>query len=175
MTGHNRVMAKACVSKMQPVVHAEYVDTFVFSQTSGAALDVANSVMRELQRAGLRAHPVEGGRGGEALGWFFSAEEPLMSAKPQRLWRVRLALQHAMRRATLCGREIDVLIGHCTHLFLARRELLSCFSPGYKFMREAPVQAQVWTTVRRELRWAVALCCFCQRHLAMEVSREVLA
>lgn len=131
----NRVVDKARVPEMQPDVHAEYVDNFVaFSQSNGAAANAANSVMRELQRAGLRAHPVESGRGGEALGWFFSSDEPLMAAKPRRLWRVRLAMQHAMRRPTLCGRDVEVLIGHCTHHFLAKRELLSCFSAVYKFM-----------------------------------------
>lgn len=33
----------------------------------------------------------------------------------------------------------------------------------------------MWGSVRRELRWAAALWCFCQRDLAMKVSSEVLA
>lgn len=88
----NRVVDKSRVPMMEPVVHPEYVGNFVaFSQTTGAAAGAADAVARELRRGGLRAHPAETSPGGEALGWFFSRDEPLMSAKPRRLWRVRLA------------------------------------------------------------------------------------
>ncbi len=89
---------------LNDVVHTEYVDNFVaFSQGTGGAKKAAEAVCTELQRAGLRCHPVEAGDGGETLGWAFSCEGPLVSAKPARIWRLRLALKHALRMPKLTG------------------------------------------------------------------------
>ncbi len=46
-------------------------------------------------------------RGGEALGWTYSADVPVMGGKPQRIWKVRLAGLELLR------------IGSCTGALLA--------------------------------------------------------
>ena len=121
----SRIQDRRPPPSLSPVAHSEYVDNFVaLSQVPGKARAAALSVAEELRLAGLRAHPVEAGPGGEALGWFFSSERPAVCAKERRVWRIRLALQYALGRPRLSGKDLEVLVGHCTHAFLMRRELL---------------------------------------------------
>ena len=159
------------------VVHSESVDNFVaFSQGTGAATTAATGVFDELQRSGLAAHPVIAEKGGEALGWFFASDRPIVSAKHRRLWRIRLTLEHVLRRPTLSGKEVEVLIGHITHVFLMRRECLSCLNSVYAFIKKAGhQQVKVWPNVRLEMRHARALLCFCFRDLHQQVCTNVLA
>ncbi|CAK0855055.1 unnamed protein product, partial [Prorocentrum cordatum] len=69
-----------------------------------------------------------------------------------------------------------VLVGHCTHLFLLHRELLSVFSGVYASIgRHRGESVGVWDVVRRELRWASCLICFCSRDLCAPIYTRVLA
>lgn len=173
----NRLVDRRRAPSLRPVAHAEYVDNFVaFSQVPGRAGRATLGVEEELRRSSLRAHPVEKSQGGESLGWMLSAEEPIVSAKPRRMWQLRLALGHALSRPTLGGKQVEVLIGHCTHAFLLRKELLACFNAVYAFVREASEgQVKTWPSVRRELHWAKYLLCYCRRDLCLPASEPVMA
>eukprot|EP00974_Lingulodinium_polyedra_P009205 879570-Lingulodinium_polyedra.AAC.1 len=97
LTSFNQLTDSKVAPSIDPVVHSEYVDNFVaFSQCQGPPANsvagvAAANVHAALGNLGLTAHPVESTRGGEALGWVFSASEPQLQAKPLRLWRLRLA------------------------------------------------------------------------------------
>lgn len=171
----NRLVDRRRAPGLRPLAHAEYIDNFVaFSHVPGRAGRAALGVEEELRRSGLHAHPIEASQGGELLGWMFSAEEPVVSAKPRRMWRLRLALGHALSRPTLSGKQVEVLIGHCTHAFLLRRELVACFNAVYAFVREASEgQVKTWPSVRRELRWVKSLLCYCLGDLSLPASQRV--
>lgn len=92
------------------------------------------------------------------------------------MWPLRLSLGHALARPTLSGKQVEVLIGRCTHAFLLRRELLACFNAVYAFVRDAAEgQVKTWPAVRRVLRRARALLFYCRRDLSLPTSESVLA
>ncbi|CAK0887949.1 unnamed protein product, partial [Prorocentrum cordatum] len=64
----------------------------------------------------------------------------------------------------LSGKDLEVLAGHCAHAFLMRRELLCCFNAVCAFIaRHRHERMPLWDVVRKELRWASHLVCFCWR------------
>lgn len=177
LSAENRLLDCTAAPPLPGLVHTEYVDNFVaFSQGTGESQRAATLVKDELERAGLRCHPVVAGAGGETLGWSFASDEPLVSAKPSRIWRLRLALKHALKMPRLTGSQLEVLVGHCTHAFLMRRELLSCFGAVYSFILAGRDTARsLWPAVRKELEWAAALLCFCRRDLAAPFDETIHA
>ncbi|CAK0809251.1 unnamed protein product, partial [Prorocentrum cordatum] len=153
----SRIQDRRRPPSLSPVAHSEYVDNFVaLSQVPGNARAAARGVAEELRLAGLRAHPVEAGPGGEALGWFFSSER--------------------LGRPKLSGEDLEALVGHCARAFLVRRELLCCFNAVYAFIaRHRHERVPLWDVVRKELRWASHLVCFCWRDLSASVCPVVVS
>ena len=75
----------------------------------------------------------------------------------------------------MCGREVEILVGHLTHLLTLRREMLSIFSSVYVFIRESYLRRQpLWGSVFLELRWIYALLPTITAELSLEWSPTVL-
>ena len=76
----------------------------------------------------------------------------------KRVWRLRLGIAHALSMPQLSGKEVEILVGHCTWIGLLRRESLSIFSSVYAFIKRFKKSRGVpWFSVRRELTQFSAL------------------
>ena len=71
---------------------------------------------------------------------------------------------------------MEVIIGHLSFCFLLRREFLSILSAVYGFARKATgMRMTLWSAVRRELRWAVAVLPLAYRKLDARWHGRVVA
>ena len=78
-----------------------------------------------------------------------------------RFWRLKMGLRHSLRRKTLSGWALEMLLGHCTFCGLTRRDLLCIFSTAYKFVEAHYFEVgTVWDTVREELRMFHGRMCY---------------
>ena len=73
-------------------------------------------------------------------------------AREVRLRRVRSAIGTALRSGRMSGRELEVLLGHCTFLALVKRPLLSCFHASYRYVQSTYwTKTVLWNSVVQEL------------------------
>ena len=144
--------------------HYVYVDNLgVLSTDRSLVKRALVEITSRFEGCNLRLHPGEVCDDPiDALGCRLSGTSRRASLKPQRLWRVRLAIRHALRQRTLSGRIVEVLIGHCTYCALLNRSLMCIFHTAYKFIRQFyAVKVRLWDSVRAELRAFAALLPLC--------------
>ena len=109
---------------------------------------------RSFDNAGLLLHEVGVSSGVvEVLGTQLDGRRLRTSLTPKRLWRVRDGIRYALGlRGGVSGRELEVLLGHCTVCGLISREILSIFHTCYRFVRcEYWKRTPVWSSACAEL------------------------
>ena len=88
----------------------------------------------------------------------FDSETGRIRVPNARIWKLRLALLHVFEKGTVTGSQLRRLVGHYTWAALLRRESLSILAATYRFIDLAGDREwRLWSSVRRELRWAVML------------------
>ena len=98
--------------------------------------DAVGTLSDQLTAVGLLTHEQEiGGRTLDVLGVSLDFDGKFSRATGRRLWRVRGAIQHLLRKRKCSGRCLEALLGHCCFLGLIRREVLSVFCASYAFCR----------------------------------------
>jgi len=91
---------------------------------------------------------------GNSLVW--NSTSPRFSSRPQRLWRLRLALRALLRRGRASGKMFEILTGHATWTMLIRRESFSTLHHVYEFIHKHYSETvKLPASVRREL-WQVS-------------------
>lgn len=164
----SRVVDEAWVPEMQPAVHAGCVDNFLaFPQSNRGAGAPASRPSRPPCRERTRR------RGGSGV-----------------VLRVGRAAHSCKAAALVAGSPCAAARGEAPNLVWTRGGCLGRTLHALPSSNEGVVvvlfrRVQVHTggasaaasvgSDRRELRWAAALCCFCQRDEAMKVCTEVLA
>ncbi|CAK0867752.1 unnamed protein product [Prorocentrum cordatum] len=105
---------------------AGYVDKFfVFSRSPGVAQAGRDAIAKRLTEWGLVVHELsDASRDAEFLGVEIARGHRL-SIKRRCIWRLRRALYVVLRRRSLSGKLMEILIGHLTWAGLIRRECLS--------------------------------------------------
>ncbi|CAK0810365.1 unnamed protein product, partial [Prorocentrum cordatum] len=94
----------------------------------------------------------------EALGVTLDGRKHQTLVNHRRYWKVRLALRWALSLRRLAGRELEVLLGHCTFVGLMCRETLSVRHTVYTFIRERYwAKSDVWDSARQELECFLGL------------------
>ena len=145
----------------QDPYHLQYVDNLGIFGTDLKRVNNMKDVGKALMdKVGLAMHEHEDATGHdvEILGHVVRPEPPEIRLKAARAWKLRAAAQHLLRRRVVCGRVVEVIVGHSTYAFLLNRSLLSVFAATYKFIRSAYVVAEkLWPSVRRELEMAMGL------------------
>ena len=92
------------------------------------------------------------------------------------VWRLDFAIQEALGRQWLAGRQLSRIVGHVAAISLIKRELLCVLSACYAFMgRHDTSAAKAWPSVKRELRWMQALLPLARHDLRAPLSSRVLA
>ena len=133
--------------------HVQYVDNLHVMGTDREEVLVRfRKAVNELREAGLTVHEEEEFEDEtKILGWQYDSIGKFRPS-PQRVWKVRLALRHLLRRGRASGQEVERLLGHITFIALGRRETLSIFGECYTFIqRHYRTEVPLWKSVRREL------------------------
>ena len=138
---------------------------------------IKNQIVAELRRVGFRVHEeMEASCLAQSLGFLIDGERGIISPVPDRLRKVRLALNWLSRQPRVRGREVERLLGHCIHFMLLRRELLSIFRSLYDFIYSSYHKRQVlFAAAAKEARWASHLLGLCSCDLKRPWSQNVTA
>lgn len=118
-------------------------------------VDVAlDQVERQLDELGLNTHEKVGTASwSENLGLVMDGKSGRCIPCPRRLSKIRHVLTWILRRPYLTGKQLEVLVGHCTFIGLLGRYSLSCFHTVYKFIQSGyDDRRRLWASVAAELR-----------------------
>lgn len=117
-----------------------------------------------LEGAGLECHGLEEpSRHLNTLGVEFNSELRCYRPTRDRYWNVLLSARWLLKRRSVSGKQLEILLGHSTYLSMLRRSALSCFAACYFAACYKYVRAfydgfgRLWDSVRREIRTFVGL------------------
>ena len=137
-----------------------YVDNVVcLSISASRSAEMLHNIDTEFRKAGLLTHDVQVNPDRmETLGWEFDRAKKSVRPKGARIWRLWLAISHALERQILSGTQLSRLVGHFVSMALIRREALSAVHACYSFIHQYPDTAHpLCPSVVRELRWIQSL------------------
>ena len=102
----------------------------------------------------------------ETLGIQYIGNPPTVSCTPLRRWKMHRVLGLLIRGRRVSGKDLEIVIGNLTFLFLMNRPLLACLNHCYDFMAACYTERRVlWKSVRHELRIARGLLIFARSDL----------
>ena len=138
---------------------------------------VKNKIVDRLREIGFRVHEeLEACSIGQSLGFLVDGAKGVVAPIPERLHKVRLALDWLARQPWVTGKQVERLIGHCVHFMLLRRELLSIFRAMYDFVHKSYSKKRpLFASAAREAKWASALLGLCSVDLRKDWSGRVTA
>ncbi|CAK9044550.1 unnamed protein product [Durusdinium trenchii] len=133
---------------------------------------VKNKIVDRLREIGFRVHEeLEACSIGQSLGFLVDGAKGVVAPIPERLHKVRLALDWLARQPWVTGKKVERLIGHCVHFMLLRRELLSIFRAMYDFVHKSYSKKRpLFASAAREAKWASALLGLCSVDLRKDWS-----
>ncbi|CAK0894817.1 unnamed protein product, partial [Prorocentrum cordatum] len=138
-----------------PACHTVYVDNFLALGTCRSTVErLVRQVDEALQSRGLPTHEVAtSSLEEEVLGWEINGRLGFIRPRPEREWRIRLALDGLLETQKVSARDIEKVVGHCTFLALLSRTSLSIFRSVYTFIARHRDHGTVplWESVRWEL------------------------
>ena len=153
-----------------------YADNLNVCGTDMAAVqDTKDRVVKRLREVGFRVHEEEDAAlHAQALGFILDGERGQVHPIPARRDRVRLGLLWLANRPKVTGKAIERIIGHCVHLFMLRRELLSIFRSVYDFkIANYGKPCKLWKSAADECRIAAALILTCYADLRRPWSSNI--
>ncbi|CAK8991991.1 unnamed protein product [Durusdinium trenchii] len=138
---------------------------------------VKNKIVDRLREIGFRVREeLEACSIGQSLGFLVDGAKGVVAPIPERLHKVRLALDWLARQPWVTGKQVERLIGHCVHFMLLRRELLSIFRAMYDFAHKSYSKKRpLFASAAREAKWASALLGLCSVDLRKDWSGRVTA
>ncbi|CAE7380279.1 gag-pol [Symbiodinium natans] len=145
-----------------------YADNLNVCGTNQAAVQSAkDKVVEQLRSVGFRVHEEEDASlRVQALGFVIDGEKGEVHPIAARRDKVRLGLLWLSKRPKVTGRAIERIVGHCVHLFMLRRDLLSIFRSVYDFkIANYHKPCRLWRTAAEECRIAAALILTCYADL----------
>ena len=124
-------------------------------------------VVARLRELGFRVHEEENATSrAQALGFVIDGKKGEIQPIAKRREKVRLTLLWLATRPRITGKAMERVIGHCVHLFMLRRELLSIFRSVYDFRTSCYRKGQkLWASAAEECRQAAALLLVCSADL----------
>ena len=137
--------------------------------------EVKDKIVRRLRQIGFRVREeLEACPIGQSLGFLIDGQKGIVTPIPERLQKVKLALDWLGRRPWVSGKQVERLIGHCIHFMLLRRELLSVFRAMYDFVQKSyHYKSVLFPSAAREARWASSLLGLCSVDLKRTWSEKV--
>ena len=149
----------------RPAVLAYIDDGSVMSTNRGRAKELHDEIAADWARQGFTLH--EGKGHGpleefEKIGVVINGRTGQVRPKVSRRWRLHAAALEFLRRPTCNSRELEIVIGHFTSLFLLRRPLMCLFHYAYEWIQKGPAKRrELSSAVRSEIRMAVDLLPLC--------------
>lgn len=150
--------------------HAKYVDNFlVASHDPELCAFEANKLESKLGSHGFLVHELLGPRTQATFaGIDFDGVAHTAKISPNRVWKLRLAIDHVLSCRYLSPESLEAIVGHYTWACLLRREGLCVLQHVYEFIRckgSGPIP--LWPSVAQELMWARALLPLLVTHLSL--------
>ena len=109
------------------------------------------------------------------LGWEFDESGSFRPSR-HRIWRLRTAIRHVLRRGRITGAQLERLLGHIAFASLGKREMFSMLGECYTFVqRHRGYEAPLWKSVRKELSCWESLAPLIVQKLGSDWSQNVLA
>ncbi|CAE8644665.1 unnamed protein product [Polarella glacialis] len=140
---------------------AGYVDNFaVLGHDRLQVQHQCNQIAKVLRSCGLTVYEEESASSlCDFVGLRFDGKLGTVRIKPDRIRKIRSAIQELLLRNQCSGAQLEGLIGHATWAILMRREGLALLNHSYAFIAaHSEQQVRLWPAVRRELRQVAALC-----------------
>ncbi|CAK0890061.1 unnamed protein product, partial [Prorocentrum cordatum] len=138
-----------------PACHTVYVDNFLALGTCRSTVErLVRQVDEALQSRGLPTREVAtSSLEEEVFGWEINGRLGFIRPRPERAWRIRLALDGLLETKKVSARDVEKVVGHCTFLALLSRTSLSIFRSVYTFIARHRDHGTVplWESVRWEL------------------------
>ena len=102
----------------------------------------------------------------ETVGIVLDFEAGVARNKPKRLWKVFLAGQSLMHRRRVSVDLLEVWLGHASYIFMLMPLGLSSFFHIYRFIHsQRGKRAELWDSVRQEIRVALGLIWLARSHI----------
>ena len=137
-----------------------YLDNYlVVGYNAEAVASASDAIAAVLRQQGMVVHEVTAASTDTTFaGVQFGDGGRRLAVKPERVWRLRAAIDEVLRRGRLSPRGLEVLLGHITWAMLLRREALALLGSVYAFARQvSALPLRLWASVRKELRWVASL------------------
>ena len=117
-------------------VTAPYVDNGnVIGGSRESTQELLDAFKQELGAVGFQLHEeVDPCREFEVLGRILDFQNGQLRPKPQRVWRLRKALDQIIARPWMSPDQLRKVIGHLVDMFIVRRECLCCLLQVYRFV-----------------------------------------
>lgn len=81
-----------------------------------------------------------------------------ISIVERKVWKLRPAVLHLLRRGRASGAQLRHVLGHFTWAAMMRRDCLAVAASCYSFVHAGVEEERpLWKTVQKELRWMAAL------------------
>ena len=130
-----------------------YVDNIGVLGLEPGRVDAAlDKVVVQLEVAGIKTHErIPATVEIEMLGLVHKKRRVLrvVTISDRRFWKIRDGLTWLLSRRRVSGKQLEILIGHCTWIALLRREVLAIFHAVYKFVRRyGDAFAPLWSACR---------------------------
>lgn len=142
----------------------------------GLVSEHRGKITKLLDSIGLLTHEIsEASLEDEALGVVIDGRNKMVSVSGKRRQEITHGVNWLLSKKRVCGREVEVIVGHLTFAFLVRRPLFAVFNTVYKFIKACyHVPTALWTSVKEELSHARNLLCVCFSKLDLCWSPTVL-
>ena len=140
-------------------------DGSVMSTNEKAAQELHDKLSASWQGRGFELHA---GKGHSAepewdkVGVRVNGVSGAVRPKASRRWRLECGARALLQRPESSSKEIEIIIGHFTTMFLLRRPLLSVFHYCYEWVQKSPKKRQrLPQEVRLEIELAIDLLPLC--------------
>ena len=135
-------------------IHALYVDNYmVCGHDPNTVQHDATKHGRLLEESGLPIHEVEEiALHTQFAGLTLDGESCVAKVSPQRIWRLKYAIDFILSAQCLHGSALQAIVGHITWCMMVNRSGLSILNHTYDFCRIHQYErAPLWNSVRAEL------------------------
>ena len=135
--------------------HLIYVDNQLYVSSSPTVTEFErNKVRTYFTRNNMPLHEIiVSSKTIEVIGLELDGVRQSVALSCRRRWRLRRALDRAIRHPFLSGQQLEVLIGHVTHAALLNRPTLATLRACYDFIKcKYRVKCRLWSSVVRELK-----------------------
>ena len=140
--------------------HYQYVDNLgLFGNKLASVLEARKQITDYLNEKGLETHEEElADHAADVLGCTVDLKAKRTTVSSGRYWRIRRAIEWALKRGRLSGCALEALVGHLTFCGLVRRPVLSVLFAVYRFVRRHYLEVvPLWASVVEELKAFVGL------------------